>query len=195
PDSPEALHARCRAPRPARRARARCRLLNGGDTRRFDSARAGWHAAASRITAVEEIARASCPGATPKVYRPGNSQAKGLQRFGTLERNRLAARRGGSPKETGRPLTRAVECLRQTDRGGHRPALSRPPFALSFSHPLPCRPLRGRVRRPQEPALDNPADRKYTPTHEWLRSEADGTAVVGITDHAQDALGELVYVE
>jgi glycine cleavage system H protein len=43
--------------------------------------------------------------------------------------------------------------------------------------------------------LDNPADRKYTPTHEWLRSEADGTAVVGITDHAQDALGELVYVE
>lgn len=43
--------------------------------------------------------------------------------------------------------------------------------------------------------MDNPADRKYTPTHEWLRSEADGTAVVGITDHAQDALGELVYVE
>ena len=43
--------------------------------------------------------------------------------------------------------------------------------------------------------MDNPADRKYTPTHEWLLNEADGTAVVGITDHAQDALGELVYVE
>src|SRR5690606_7921921 len=140
PDSPEALHARCRAPRPVRRTRAWRRLLSVGDTRRFDSARAGWHAPASRITAVEEIARASCPGAAPKVYRPGNSQAKGLQRFGTLERNRMAARRCDSPKETGWPVIRAVECLRQTDRGGHRPAFSRPPFALSFSHPLPCRP-------------------------------------------------------
>jgi len=43
--------------------------------------------------------------------------------------------------------------------------------------------------------LDNPADLRYTSSHEWLRNEADGTATVGITFHAQDALGELVYVE
>jgi glycine cleavage system H protein len=36
---------------------------------------------------------------------------------------------------------------------------------------------------------------KYTPTHEWIREESDGTVTVGITDHAQHLLGELVYVE
>lgn len=35
----------------------------------------------------------------------------------------------------------------------------------------------------------------YTPTHEWVRKEPDGALTVGITDHAQDMLGELVYVE
>jgi glycine cleavage system H protein len=43
--------------------------------------------------------------------------------------------------------------------------------------------------------LNLPASLKYSETHEWLRVEPDGTVVVGITDHAQDALGELVYVE
>lgn len=41
----------------------------------------------------------------------------------------------------------------------------------------------------------NPADLKYTASHEWVRVEADGSLTVGITDHAQEALGELVYVE
>lgn len=36
---------------------------------------------------------------------------------------------------------------------------------------------------------------KYTPDHEWLRVETDGTVTVGITHHAQDALGDLVFVE
>ena len=39
-----------------------------------------------------------------------------------------------------------------------------------------------------------PDDLKYAATHEWVRVEGD-IAVVGITDHAQDALGDLVYVE
>ena len=39
-----------------------------------------------------------------------------------------------------------------------------------------------------------PAELKYAPTHEWVRIEGD-IATVGITDHAQDALGDLVYVE
>lgn len=43
--------------------------------------------------------------------------------------------------------------------------------------------------------MENPADLRYTESHEWLRREADGTITVGITEHAQDELGELVYVE
>lgn len=37
--------------------------------------------------------------------------------------------------------------------------------------------------------------RKYTKDHEWIEVRDDGTAVVGITDHAQEQLGELVFVE
>ena len=40
-----------------------------------------------------------------------------------------------------------------------------------------------------------PAELKYTPSHEWVRLEADGTVSIGITHHAQDRLGDLVYVE
>lgn len=40
-----------------------------------------------------------------------------------------------------------------------------------------------------------PEELKYTKDHEWLRIEADGTAVVGITHHAQDQLGDVVFVE
>src|ERR1700757_4955395 len=40
-----------------------------------------------------------------------------------------------------------------------------------------------------------PADLKYTKTHEWLRSLPDGSIEIGITDHAQHALGDLVFVE
>lgn len=36
---------------------------------------------------------------------------------------------------------------------------------------------------------------RYTRTHEWVREERDGTLSIGITDHAQDSLGELVFVE
>jgi len=40
-----------------------------------------------------------------------------------------------------------------------------------------------------------PAELKYMSSHEWARKEDDGTVVVGITDHAQQALGDLVFVE
>lgn len=40
-----------------------------------------------------------------------------------------------------------------------------------------------------------PGDLLYTKDHEWLRKEDDGSVSVGITDHAQAALGDLVYVE
>ena len=43
--------------------------------------------------------------------------------------------------------------------------------------------------------MNVPADLKYTDSHEWVRREADGTATVGITWHAQDRLGDLVFVE
>ncbi len=42
---------------------------------------------------------------------------------------------------------------------------------------------------------DLPGDLLYTKDHEWLRKEDDGSVSVGITDHAQAALGDLVYVE
>ena len=40
-----------------------------------------------------------------------------------------------------------------------------------------------------------PTECKYLATHEWARLEEDGTVTVGITDHAQNALGDVVYVE
>ncbi|MET0264355.1 MAG: glycine cleavage system protein GcvH [Duganella sp.] len=43
--------------------------------------------------------------------------------------------------------------------------------------------------------MNIPADLKYTESHEWVRTEADGTITVGITEFAQDALGDIVFVE
>jgi glycine cleavage system H protein len=43
--------------------------------------------------------------------------------------------------------------------------------------------------------MNVPDSLRYTASHEWVRREADGTLAVGITDHAQDSLGELVFVE
>ena len=40
-----------------------------------------------------------------------------------------------------------------------------------------------------------PQELRYTATHEWARREADGTVSVGITDHAQEQLGDIVFVE
>src|SRR5687767_39146 len=40
-----------------------------------------------------------------------------------------------------------------------------------------------------------PQELRYTESHEWLRREADGTFTVGITDHAQEQLGDIVFVE
>lgn len=40
-----------------------------------------------------------------------------------------------------------------------------------------------------------PSDLRYAASHEWARLEADGSVTVGISDHAQEALGDVVYVE
>jgi glycine cleavage system H protein len=42
---------------------------------------------------------------------------------------------------------------------------------------------------------DTPKELKYTKSHEWLRVEKDGSVTVGITQHAQELMGDLVYVE
>jgi glycine cleavage system H protein len=42
---------------------------------------------------------------------------------------------------------------------------------------------------------NTPKELKYAKSHEWVRVEADGTVTIGITDHAQNALGDLVFVE
>lgn len=43
--------------------------------------------------------------------------------------------------------------------------------------------------------MSTPDNLKYTATHEWLKAEADGTYTVGITFHAQEQLGDVVFVE
>ncbi|MGH8714698.1 MAG: glycine cleavage system protein GcvH [Casimicrobiaceae bacterium] len=43
--------------------------------------------------------------------------------------------------------------------------------------------------------MNVPTDLKYSASHEWVRSEPDGTLTTGITDHAQEALGDLVFIE
>jgi glycine cleavage system H protein len=43
--------------------------------------------------------------------------------------------------------------------------------------------------------MNVPVELKYTESHEWIRTESDGTVSVGITDHAQEALGDLVFIE
>ncbi|MBT8450239.1 MAG: glycine cleavage system protein GcvH [Gammaproteobacteria bacterium] len=42
---------------------------------------------------------------------------------------------------------------------------------------------------------DIPSELKYSKEHEWVRIDDDGNAIVGITDHAQELLGDMVYVE
>lgn len=42
---------------------------------------------------------------------------------------------------------------------------------------------------------DIPSDLRYAASHEWARLEADGSVTIGISDHAQEALGDVVYVE
>ena len=43
--------------------------------------------------------------------------------------------------------------------------------------------------------MNVPQDLRYTESHEWVKREADGTLAVGITDHAQEQLGDIVFVE
>ena len=43
--------------------------------------------------------------------------------------------------------------------------------------------------------MSNPSNLKYTASHEWVKAEADGTISVGITQHAQELLGDMVFVE
>jgi glycine cleavage system H protein len=43
--------------------------------------------------------------------------------------------------------------------------------------------------------MSNPSNLKYTSSHEWVKTEADGTVSVGITQHAQELLGDMVFVE
>ena len=43
--------------------------------------------------------------------------------------------------------------------------------------------------------MTTPSELRYTESHEWVRTEADGTLTIGITDHAQQALGDVVFLE
>ena len=43
--------------------------------------------------------------------------------------------------------------------------------------------------------MNTPQNLKYTESHEWIKAESDGTWTIGITDHAQEALGDIVFLE
>ena len=43
--------------------------------------------------------------------------------------------------------------------------------------------------------MTTPTDLRYTASHEWVRTESDGSLTVGVTDHAQEALGDVVFLE
>jgi glycine cleavage system H protein len=43
--------------------------------------------------------------------------------------------------------------------------------------------------------MSNPSNLKYTASHEWVKTEADGSISIGITQHAQELLGDMVFVE
>ena len=43
--------------------------------------------------------------------------------------------------------------------------------------------------------MNTPQNLKYTKSHEWIKTESDGTLTVGITDHAQEALGDIVFLD
>jgi glycine cleavage system H protein len=47
----------------------------------------------------------------------------------------------------------------------------------------------------EEHDMNTPANQKYAASHEWARLEADGSVTIGITDHAQEALGDIVFLE
>jgi glycine cleavage system H protein len=43
--------------------------------------------------------------------------------------------------------------------------------------------------------MNTPDNLKYTASHEWVKTEANGTLTIGVTDHAQEALGDVVFLE
>ena len=43
--------------------------------------------------------------------------------------------------------------------------------------------------------MTTPANLKYAASHEWVKTEADGTLTIGVSDHAQEALGDVVFLE
>ena len=47
----------------------------------------------------------------------------------------------------------------------------------------------------EEHDMSTPANQKYAASHEWARLETDGSVTIGITDHAQEALGDIVFLE
>ena len=47
----------------------------------------------------------------------------------------------------------------------------------------------------KENNMSNPTNLKYTASHEWVKTEADGSITIGITQHAQELLGDMVFVE
>lgn len=68
-------------------------------------------------------------------------------------------------------------------------------IAESLDHQITLLALINSYHRRSSAMSSIPTDLKYAESHEWARLESDGTVTIGISDHAQDALGDLVFVE
>ena len=53
----------------------------------------------------------------------------------------------------------------------------------------------GQLLKKRQSSMKIPKDLRYTESHEWVRRESDGSVAIGITDHAQEQLGDIVFVE
>ena len=73
------------------------------------------------------------------------------------------------------------------------PWLPEPDLLTTAPGKLEARPQE--AARGREPGVHHPEDLRYASTHEWARVESDGTVRVGISDFAQDQLGDVVYVD
>ena len=136
-------------------------------------------AVAARGTAARSKAAASCARTRACTRRAATARpraARSVPRSASRSRSRACRR-------ASRPATRS-RCRCATSRS--RPGSSSRRSCATARYLV-------NIRRPAN--VNVPKDLKYADSHEWMRAEADGTVTIGITDHAQEALGDLVFIE
>ncbi len=153
--------------------------------------RASWSACSSRI--------APCCDRTRKCSSPTSATAKSpAARSRPPCSVRSASRACRRAPAIAARLKSAASWCRRASCACLLSATARPPSPCSTPAAASrIRPgLRLKIHLTEDPVMSNvPADLRFQKSHEWARLEADGTITIGISDHAQQALGDLVFVE